>query len=159
MPARKKPAADSPATPKKPATKKATSTAVSKATPKRTAAEATDAPAPSRGGYDLVIIESAGKVKAITKYLGRGFKVLPSYGHVRDLATGKDKTVKEEVSGIQIGKGWKMRYLVDAGSKAKNANDPDREGESIAWHIADQLHLDPARTFRIRFNEITKKAI
>ena len=96
--------------------------------------------------------------------------------------------MKEEVSGIQIGNGWKMRYLVDAGSKAKNAKgrgkrrsqqqildelaeaargadkiylaaDPDREGESIAWHIADQLHLDPARTFRIRFNEITQKAI
>jgi DNA topoisomerase-1 len=190
VPARKKPAPDA-AAPKKAPAKKAASTAVSKAPArKRPAPEATDAPAPTtpRGGYDLVIIESAGKVKAISKYLGRGFKVLPSYGHVRDLATGKDKTVKEEVSGIQIGNGWKMRYLVDAGSKAKNAKgrgkrrsqqqildelaeaargaskiylaaDPDREGESIAWHIADQLKLDPARTFRIRFNEITQKAI
>lgn len=195
MPARKKPATDA-ATPKKPAAKRAPkkaadgqSTAVTKAPArKRPAADDAPAPTPSRGGYDLVIIESAGKVKAITKYLGRGFKVLPSYGHVRDLATGKDKTVKEEVSGIQIAKGWKMRYLVDAGSKSKNAkgrgkrrsqqqildelaeatrgankiylaSDPDREGESIAWHIADQLHLDPKRTFRIRFNEITKKAI
>ena len=189
MPARKKPTTDA-ATPKKAPAKKAASTAVSKATPRSRKVAADDAPAPTttRGGYDLVIIESAGKVKAISKYLGRGFKVLPSYGHVRDLATGKDKTVKEEVSGIQIGNGWKMRYLVDAGSKAKNAkgrgkrrsqqqildeladaargankiflaSDPDREGESIAWHIADQLHLDPARTFRIRFNEITKKAI
>jgi DNA topoisomerase-1 len=189
MPARKKPTTDA-ATPKKAPAKKAASTAVSKATPRSRKVAADDAPAPttSRGGYDLVIIESAGKVKAISKYLGRGFKVLPSYGHVRDLATGKDKTVKEEVSGIQIGNGWKMRYLVDAGSKAKNAkgrgkrrsqqqildeladaargankiflaSDPDREGESIAWHIADQLHLDPAQTFRIRFNEITKKAI
>ncbi len=189
MPPRKKPTTDAPA-PKKPAAKKkAASTAVSKATA-RTRPEADDAPAaPSpRGGYDLVIIESAGKVKAITKYLGRGFKVMASFGHVRDLATGKQKGLTEEVSGIQISKGWKMRYLVDAGSKAKNAKgrgkrrsqqqildelgeaargagkiylaaDPDREGESIAWHIADQLHLDPARTFRIRFNEITQKAI
>jgi DNA topoisomerase-1 len=188
VPPRKKPTTDA-AAPKKAPAKKAASTAVSKA-PARKRPAADDAPAAPTGGrgYDLVIIESAGKVKAISKYLGRGFKVLPSYGHVRDLATGKDKTVKEEVSGIQIGKGWKMRYLVDAGSKAKNAkgrgkrrsqqqildelaeaargankiylaSDPDREGESIAWHIADQLKLDPSRTFRIRFNEITQKAI
>jgi DNA topoisomerase-1 len=190
VPARKKttdPAAPKKAPARKPAAKKATSTAVSKAAPrKQPTADA--APVTGRGGYDLVIIESAGKVKAITKYLGRGFRVMASFGHVRDLATGKDKAVKEEVSGIQISKGWKMRYLVDAGSKAKNAkgrgkrrsqqqildelaeaarganriylaSDPDREGESIAWHIADQLDLDPGRTFRIRFNEITKKAI
>lgn len=193
MPARKKPSTD-PAAPKKAPAKRTTkkaapaepSTAVSK--PARTRSASADAPTAGGRGYDLVIIESAGKVKAISKYLGRGFRVLPSYGHVRDLATGKDKTVKEEVSGIQISNGWKLRYLVDAGSKAKNAkgrgkrrsqqdilnelaeaarganrvllaSDPDREGESIAWHIADQLHLDPARTFRIRFNEITEKAI
>jgi DNA topoisomerase-1 len=189
VPARKKttdPAAPKKAPAKKPAAKKtATSTAVSKAAPRQ---QPTAAPTGGRGGYDLVIIESAGKVKAISKYLGRGFRVMASFGHVRDLATGKDKTVKEEVSGIQIGNGWKMRYLVDAGSKSKNAkgrgkrrsqqqildelaeaarganriflaSDPDREGESIAWHIADQLNLDPDRTFRIRFNEITEKAI
>ena len=78
------------------------------------------------GQVAQVIIESAGKVKAITKYLGRGFRVMPSFGHVRDLATGKDKSVKEEVSGIQIANGWKMRYLVDAGSKSKNAKGRDR---------------------------------
>ncbi len=189
MPARKKPA--DPDAPKKAPAKRAAkaSTAVSKASPRaKKAPTPTAAPTSTGRGYDLVIIESAGKVKAISKYLGRGFKVMASFGHVRDLATGKDKTVKEEVSGIQIGNGWKMRYLVDAGSKAKNAKgrgkrrsqqdilnelgeaaagatrvllaaDPDREGESIAWHIADQLDLDPARTFRIRFNEITEKAI
>lgn len=149
-------------------------------------------PGPATGGrtYDLVIIESAGKVKAISKYLGSGYKVLASFGHVRDLATNKDRKTKEEVAGIQIGQGWKLRYLTDAGAKAKggkggkfgkrrtqqeildelgaaarNANrillasDPDREGESIAWHISDALQLDPAKTFRIRFNEITKPAI
>ncbi len=188
MPARKKPETGDPkpAAPRKRAPAKTTK-AVAQAKPRSRGAD-TEADAPSRTGraYDLVIIESAGKVKAISKYLGNGFKVLASFGHVRDLATGKDKTVKEEVSGIQIGKGWKMRYLVDAGARSKTkkkgrrtqqeildelgaaadgatrvllASDPDREGESIAWHIADQLKLDPDRTFRIRFNEITKNAI
>ncbi len=192
MPARKKPAADSAA--KKPARKaKADTTAVSKASPRKRAAAPVSngdaAPPPAAGGrtYDLVIVESPAKAKTINKYLGNQYKVLASYGHVRDLATGKDKAVKEEVSGIQISNGWKLRYLVDAGSKAKGAkkkgrrsqqeildelaeaakranrvllaSDPDREGEAIAWHIADELNLDPARTWRIRFNEITKNAI
>ena len=139
------------------------------------------------GHYDLLIVESPAKAKTINKYLGNKFKVLASYGHVRDLATGR-KQPGEEVSGIRISDGWKLRYLVDAGAKsAKNkgkgkrrtqkdildelsvaaskathvylASDPDREGEAIAWHIADELQLDPAVTFRVRFNEITKKAI
>ena len=136
------------------------------------------------GNYDLVIVESPAKAKTIHKYLGPQFKVLASYGHVRDLATGR-RQAGEEVSGIKIGEGWKLRYLVDAGRKGKArkgrrtqreildelggaaqrarrvllASDPDREGESIAWHIADELALDPERTYRIRFNEITKNAV
>ncbi|MCZ2343790.1 MAG: type I DNA topoisomerase [Bacteroidales bacterium] len=137
------------------------------------------------GHYDLVIVESPAKAKTINKYLGNQFRVLASYGHVRDLATGR-RQAGEEVSGITIGAGWKLRYLVDAGSRSKKnkkgrrtqreildelgsvaakatrvllASDPDREGESIAWHIADELGLDPNHTFRIRFNEITKNAI
>ena len=140
------------------------------------------------GGYDLLIVESPAKAKTINKYLGNKFKVLASYGHVRDLATGR-RVEGEEVSGIRIGDGWKLRYLVDAGAKAKAkagkgrgrrtqkeildelaaaaqkakrvllASDPDREGESIAWHIADELQLDESLTFRVRFNEITKNAI
>ena len=112
--------------------------------------------------------------------------MLASYGHVRDLATGR-KQPGEDISGIKIGDGWKLRYLVDAGAKAAAgkkrgrrtqqeilddlkdsarragrvllASDPDREGESIAWHIADELNLDPETTLRVRFNEITKSAI
>lgn len=136
------------------------------------------------GNYDLVIVESPAKAKTINKYLGSDYKVLASYGHVRDLATGR-KQAGEEISGIRIGDGWKLRYLVDAGSRAKKsrgrrtqrdildelksaadnakrvllASDPDREGESIAWHIVDELQLDPNRTLRIRFNEITRNAI
>ena len=191
MPPRKKPTDDT--TPKKaPARKRTTvakgkSTAVARADDQAALNTGTRPSPRTPGTYDLVIVESPAKAKTINKYLGNSFRVLASYGHVRDLATGKDKTVKEEVSGIQIAKGWKLRYLVDAGSKSKGkakkkfrsqqdilneladaaaganrvllASDPDREGEAIAWHIADQLKLDPDRTWRIRFNEITKKAI
>jgi DNA topoisomerase I len=139
---------------------------------------------PNQGQYDLVIVESPAKAKTINKYLGNRYKVLASYGHVRDLATGR-RQQGEEVSGIKIGEGWKLRYLVDAGAKSKKrkgrrtqqdildelataakkanrvllASDPDREGESIAWHIADELKLSEERTFRIRFNEITRNAV
>src|SRR5688572_11357514 len=177
---------------KKPAGKKA---AASKSAPKPKKAPARkrvaaptpngDAP-PAAGSYDLVVVESPAKAKTINKYLGPGYRVLASYGHVRDLDTRKKKG--EEVAGVRIADGWKLRYVVDDGSEddgprgrgkrrspaqildeirreALNANrvllasDPDREGESIAWHIADELKLPKDRTFRIRFNEITKTAV
>ena len=131
------------------------------------------------------MVESPAKAKTINKYLGPNYRVLASYGHVRDLDTHKKKG--EAVAGIDITNGWKLRYTVDDGSKdqakggkrfrsAKEilaeigreaakanrvylASDPDREGESIAWHIADELKLPDAKTFRIRFNEITKTAV
>jgi DNA topoisomerase-1 len=136
------------------------------------------------GTYDLVIVESPAKAKTINKYLGSNYRVLASYGHVRDLDTRKRKG--DDVAGIDISNGWKLRYVVDSGDadapkgrkrrspaeilaeigrEAKKANrvllasDPDREGESIAWHIADELKLPEDRTFRITFNEITKSAI
>lgn len=171
-----------------PRKRKATAKAAPPPTGVESAADRRERTIPSSGGpaggYDLVIVESPAKAKTINKYLGPRFKVLASYGHVRDLATGR-RQAGEEVSGIKIGQGWKLRYLVDAGAKSKKrkgrrtqqeildelraaadragrvllASDPDREGESIAWHIADELSLDPARTYRIRFNEITKKAV
>lgn len=141
-----------------------------------------DGPPAGGGSYDLVIVESPAKAKTINKYLGPGYRVLASYGHVRDLSARKQKG--EEVAGIRIADGWKLRYAVDEksdkdggrrrssqsildelGREASRANrvllasDPDREGEAIARDIADELRLDPARTFRIRFNEITKPAI
>ncbi|HEY2783370.1 MAG TPA: type I DNA topoisomerase [Fimbriiglobus sp.] len=173
---RKKPAAKPPAAAK---TKKAAAPAKGK---KAAAVVVEDqAPAPGKG-FDLVVVESPAKAKTINKYLGSAYKVLASYGHVRDLAERKLKG--EEVAGIRIADGWKLRYTVDeaeeeAGRKRRSpknilaeigkeakratrvllASDPDREGESIAWHIADELQLDPKRVYRIRFNEITKTAI
>jgi DNA topoisomerase-1 len=190
MPPRKKPAEDAAAPKKKPAARapKKTDAVAKTPAPRRKKAEAPAgdgaAAAPPRGGRSLVIVESPAKAKTIEKYLGTGFKVLASYGHVRDLPP-KGKQKGEAVVGVNITEGWKPRYVVvdrgDAGGRGKRrsaedilaelkreadkagvvylATDPDREGESIAWHISEALGLDPARTRRITFNEITKTAV
>jgi DNA topoisomerase-1 len=152
---------------------------------KKRAPRAAAAPTNGGGNVDLVIVESPAKAKTINKYLGAGFRVLASYGHVRDLPP-KGKQKGEEVVGVRIADGWKPRYVVVDRSAGKDggrarrstddilaelkreadragrvflATDPDREGESIAWHISEALGLDPARTWRITFNEITKTAV
>lgn len=179
------------ATPKKkaPATrtpkvkaKKAPTKAVEAAASRRRRTPEDDAPPAGGRTFDLIIVESPAKAKTINKYLGSGYHVLASYGHVRDLSARKLKG--EEVAGIRIKDGWKLRYAVDekkeeGGRKRRSsqdildelkreankagrvllASDPDREGEAIARDIADELELDPNRTFRIRFNEITKNAV
>ena len=95
------------------------------AKPKKAAAHARRSAAPARqwrtprpaggGAFDLVVVESPAKAKTINKYLGPSYRVLASYGHVRDLDTRKKKG--EEVAGIDIADGWKLRYVVDDGSE------------------------------------------
>jgi|GEM_PF-53243 len=119
-------------------------------------------------GRHLVIVESPAKARTIGRYLGRGFDVAASVGHVRDLPT------KE--LGVDVEKGFEPRYVTiqgkakvirDLRSKAKDADrvilatDPDREGEAIAYHVADQLGLrrNPERFQRVEFREITRKAV
>ena len=80
------------------------------------------------GKFDLVVVESL-KAKTINKYFGTGFHVVASYGHVRDLSTRKQKG--EEVAGIEIAKGWKLRYTVDDGS------DDDGRPRPVASAVAD----------------------
>jgi DNA topoisomerase-1 len=134
------------------------------------------------GKQDLVIVESPSKAKTIGKYLGGNVKVLASYGHVRDLPRRRRKG--EEVAGIDIEAGWVPTYVVVEREEGKArgrrtardilaelkreaaksnriflATDPDREGEAIAWHIADELGLDDQRTYRVAFNEITRSAV
>jgi DNA topoisomerase-1 len=161
--------------PKKPA-RTATTTARKPRTP-----ALTDGGAPRAGRHDLVIVESPAKAKTINKYLGSTFKVLASYGHVRDLPKRRKKG--ETVAGIDIQGGWVPTYVVTEREEGKPgrrtakdilaelkreanksnriflATDPDREGEAIAWHIEDALGLDPDRTFRVAFNEITRTAV
>jgi len=112
------------------------------------------------------VVESPTKVKTIQKYLDRGFVVKASLGHLKDLPKSK--------LGIDIKKGFAPQYvpvrtkaktldeLKKAGKKAKAlyvATDPDREGEAIGWHIAQELKLPPDKVYRVLFNEITEKAV
>lgn len=114
----------------------------------------------------LVIVESPAKAKTIEKYLGKKFKVKASMGHVRDLPKsqmGVDIEHDFEPKYITIrGKGPVLKDLKSAAKKAKKiylAADPDREGEAIAWHLANSLDLDVNSDCRVVFNEITKDAI
>lgn len=115
---------------------------------------------------NLVIVESPAKAKTIEKFLGKDFQVESSYGHIADLPS-------REI-GVDVEHGFKPKYEVSPDKKAlvkklrdlsKSAetvwlaSDEDREGEAIAWHLAEELKLDQKKTKRIVFHEITKTAI
>lgn len=114
----------------------------------------------------LVIVESPTKAKTIKKYLGRGYDVKASMGHVRDLNAKRlsvdvDKDFQPSYSVIK-GKEKLVKELSDAAGKCDEvyiATDPDREGEAIAWHLATLLGLDPAVTKRVKFNEINRSSV
>lgn len=115
---------------------------------------------------NLVIVESPAKAKTIEKFLGNGYKVLSSYGHIRDL---KEKSfsidVKNHFAPIYEIPGDKAKLVSDLKKEADKADmvwlasDEDREGEAISWHLYEVLQLEPEKTKRIVFHEITKTAI
>ncbi len=114
----------------------------------------------------LVIVESPHKANTIKSFLGKGYKVKSSKGHVRDLPKSKlgiDVENDFEPQYINIrGKGDlinELRKEAKAADRVFLAADPDREGEAISWHLANVLALDPAKTKRITFNEITKNTV
>ena len=114
----------------------------------------------------LVIVESPAKAKTIERYLGKKYKVKASIGHVRDLPRsqmGIDTENEYQPKYITIrGKGPVLQELKTAAKKVKKiylAADPDREGEAIAWHLANALNVDIDSDCRVVFNEITKDAI
>lgn len=114
----------------------------------------------------LVIVESPAKAKTIERYLGKKYKVRASLGHLRDLPKsqmGVDTENNYEPKYITIrGKGPILQELKREAKKVKRiylAADPDREGEAIAWHLAQQLGVDADSACRVVFNEITKDAI
>jgi len=115
---------------------------------------------------NLVIVESPAKAKTIEKFLGKDFRVISSFGHIRDLAK-KNLGIDIEndfnpVYEIPKEKVKIVNELRKAASGARNiwiASDEDREGEAIAWHLAGVLGLDMQTTRRIVFHEITKDAI
>ena len=115
---------------------------------------------------NLVIVESPAKAKTIEKFLGTDYQVESSYGHIADLPS-------KEI-GVDVNDNFKPKYevspdkkvlvkkLKDLSKKADMvwlASDEDREGEAISWHLAEELKLDPNKTKRIVFHEITKTAI
>ena len=115
---------------------------------------------------DLVIVESPAKAKTIEKYLGTGYKVVASMGHLRDLPKSK--------LGVDIENGFEPNYIPvpgredvidDLKKRAKAAKtvylatDPDREGEAISWHLMELLELNPEKARRVTFNEITKNVV
>ena len=114
---------------------------------------------------NLVIVESPAKAKTIEKFLGSDFKVMSSYGHIRDLKKKElsidDKTLVPEYEIPEE----KRRLVADLKSQARKAekvwlaSDEDREGEAISWHLCEVLGLDEKKTSRIVFHEITKPAI
>lgn len=115
---------------------------------------------------NLVIVESPAKAKTIEKFLGKDYKVMSSYGHIRDLRKkgfGIDKEADfTPIYEIPEDKSELVENLKKAASEAKMiwlASDEDREGEAIAWHLYEVLGLKPENTRRIVFHEITKDAI
>lgn len=115
---------------------------------------------------NLVIVESPAKAKTIEKFLGKDYQVESSFGHISDLPSNE--------LGVDVENNFKPNYVVssdkkaivkklkDLASKAETvwlASDEDREGEAIAWHLAETLKLDKNKTKRIVFHEITKSAI
>lgn len=114
----------------------------------------------------LVIVESPSKAKTIGKYLGRTYKVVASLGHVRDLPKSRmgvdiDHDYQPDYISIR-GKGDVIKELRKDAKAAKAvylASDPDREGEAIAWHVANLLKMDPTEKNRVTFHEITKDAV
>ena len=115
---------------------------------------------------DLVIVESPSKAKTIGKYLGPGYEVVASMGHVRDLP--KSKLGVDVEHGFQPdyqpikGKEETITALKKAAKKSGKvylATDPDREGEAISWHLKELLNIPDEKTYRVTFNEITKRVV
>lgn len=118
------------------------------------------------GDKGLVVVESPAKAKTLKKYLGKNFDVKASVGHIKDLPKSKigvdiDKDFEPTYELIK-GKQKVVEELIKAAKKASKiylAADPDREGEAIAWHVAEELKVPKAKIHRVLFNEITKAAV
>ncbi|MFM7245419.1 MAG: DNA topoisomerase [Planctomycetaceae bacterium] len=127
-----------------------------------------------KGDYELVIVESPAKAKTIEKYLGPGFVVKASIGHIRDLPSKSPKGVRQPVPGVDLDHDFAPTYEID-GDKTRTvtelrklakgasdiwfATDLDREGEAIAWHLTQVLGVDPLRAKRVTFDAITKSEV
>ena len=154
--------------------KKRTTSKTSTRGRKKSARRSTSSAGGSAAGKQLVIVESPAKAKTINRYLGPGFVVKASVGHVRDLPSKSPKGDKSPVPGVDLEHKFTPTYEVLPSSKkvvnelkraAKQADevwfatDLDREGEAIAWHLAQELGVNPENAKRVVFNAITKTEI
>ena len=144
-------------------------------TGKKPASRAAKSPVATIGGSHLVIVESPTKAKKLQQYLGSGYVVIASVGHIRDLPPKNEKGVKQQVPGVDIENLTfeptyvvapekkplvaQIRKLAAAASDIWFATDLDREGEAIAWHLAELVNVDPTTAKRVVFNAITKQAV
>lgn len=133
---------------------------------KSAARSASSAATAVRRSGKLVVVESPAKAKTIGRYLGRGYTVKSSVGHVRDLLKSRlSVDVEQDFEPeyrVPNDKRALVKELAQAAAKAQEiylATDPDREGEAIAWHVLESAEMDPERTQRVVFQEITKTAI
>jgi DNA topoisomerase-1 len=148
------------------ATKKSSSSSATKKPKATSSKKFADVPTPDAKGKRLVIVESPSKAKTINKYLGKDYTVFASVGHIKELP-------KKEI-GLDFEHHYEPRYEIIEGKEkvvrdmkklAKEsaeiflATDPDREGEAIAWHIANEVHEARKPIRRVLFNEITQKAV
>lgn len=119
---------------------------------------------------DLVIVESPAKAKTINKYLGNDYKVLASFGHVRDLPEKNGSVDPDEefsmIWEVQSASGQRLNEIADYLKKSDRlilATDPDREGEAISWHVLEVMRekgvLDGKQIQRVVFNAITRNAV
>ena len=156
------------------AKKSSSSARSSRRGPSRTGADGPRGGGVPKGDYQLVIVESPAKAKTIEKYLGPGFVVKASIGHIRDLPSKAENGSKQPVPGVDLDHDFAPTYEVD-GDKTKTvtelrklangasdiwfATDLDREGEAIAWHLTQVLGVDPADAKRVTFDAITKSEV
>ena len=153
---------------------KKTTKTTRKKTTKKTSKRSRSGSAPSAEGKHLVVVESPAKARTINKYLGSDYVVMASVGHVRDLPKRNPKGVDAPVPGVDVESDFEPTYEVIEGKKstvtdlkraAKSAEDVwlatdlDREGEAIAWHLAEALNVPKERARRVIFNAITKSEI
>lgn len=124
-------------------------------------------------GPKLLIVESPAKIKTISKFLGRNFKIMSTFGHIKDLPPRRLGITRAETKDHEITIKYdvmknKADVITDICKQAREsseiflASDPDREGEIISWHIGQEIEkvfADPSKIYRITFNEITKPAI
>ena len=113
---------------------------------------------------NLIIVESPAKTRTLKKFLGADYQVEASMGHIRDLVKkdmgiGPDFEPHYEVLDAKKNVVKKLRQAAGKADVVYLAPDPDREGEAIAWHIAQVLNKDPEKVERVTFNEITRRAV